>query len=157
MNGRLVVVGILGINVLLLLIGFASVSSTLRNLGSDSLSVVWIWAGLTVLSLFLVGYWSYVDDERLSELELKYGTLNASSVGREAIDARNESRIQIIEGLNYVKYQPMISRIVDKYHMRGYLNAELMLEAEIRKKMSQGKSKEEAIEEIYRENEQQNK
>lgn len=54
------------------------------------------------------------------------------------------------ETLDEAKFKPMIKTLITKYRNQSFLNPELQLGVRINEKMAQGKTREQAIEELYK-------
>jgi hypothetical protein len=93
----------------------------------------------------LLAYFVYIDGEELGALRATvHGHHNETSkLFENLVPASTELSIP------YVK-------LVNRYKQEGFLNPELKLESEINEKMVNGKTREEAISELYSENTSKN-
>jgi hypothetical protein len=94
-----------------------------------------------------VAYDTHSDEERTVSRRL--------APARQTEEARN-TYARIMAGVDEVKFEPMINALIDKYRKAGYINPEGYLESRINERSFWShKTKEQVIEELYREIENQ--
>jgi hypothetical protein len=99
---------------------------------------------------FLTPYYFPVQVSEI-EREIEPSSLEAKQSSlEEAETIKNEAVRSISRGLENTKYEPMIKKLVNKYRNIGLLNPELRIENDIETKMANGKTREQAIEELYK-------
>ncbi len=71
---------------------------------------------------------------------------------REQTKSNEKALTWIKSDIDETKFQPMIDKMIEKNQKRGSLNPETLLQSQIKEKIAQGKTKEQAIEELYEAN-----
>lgn len=82
--------------------------------------------------------------------ELIHLTKEVEELKNERITVKRETMRSIFSGLEDAKYEVMIKTLVNRSRNKGFLNPELSVEDAIKEKMATGKTKEQAIEELYK-------
>lgn len=71
-------------------------------------------------------------------------------VSEEKIAAAKPALASVMADVDEAKFEPMIKALIQEYREKGYLHPELYLESRINERLASGKTKEQAIEELYK-------
>jgi hypothetical protein len=112
---------------------------------------------LLSLGVVLVSYWVYEDGKRIDSLfvgsgvdeEIVQSKINRLNDALTEDDIEKITIVDILRGVDDAKYELMAKTLHNRYKSKGFLHPTLILEENIKRKMSEGKTKETAIEELY--------